>query len=280
MSIVKWLDQRKQWWRIFIIIFTVSVVVVGYIGYKTYEYAPPMCDFVDEDGQLVFAAEDIPQGQQVFLRYGLMEYGSFLGDGGMRGPDFTAEALNRVATWMNESYDEEWKSKFPDEDRRTAVVRTIVQEELKENRYDPDYYSSKGDTSEPKYQPGAVVLSKGQAEAFGKLEQYYTQMFAEGGDLVGDEVFQPTNYITDPEDVRQMTAFYFWGAWMCGAERPKPTGEEGFYGYSYTHNWPYDPLAGNTPKGQLVMWSIIGILVVIFSIASCFTSTEKSTRRK
>ena len=38
MNLFKWIDKRQQWWKIFVLIFTVSIVVVGYIGYKTYEY--------------------------------------------------------------------------------------------------------------------------------------------------------------------------------------------------------------------------------------------------
>lgn len=68
MSVLKWIDQRKHWWKVFVLIFAVSVCVVGYIGYKTYEYAPPMCDFVGEDGEFVFAAEDIPAGQKIRYR--------------------------------------------------------------------------------------------------------------------------------------------------------------------------------------------------------------------
>jgi nitric oxide reductase subunit B len=101
MNIVKAIDQRKNWWKIFVIIFAVSVSVVGYVGFKTYQYAPPITDFVAEDGKLVFTAPDITAGQQVFFSHGLMEYGSFLGDGGMRGPDFTAEALKFMANYIN-----------------------------------------------------------------------------------------------------------------------------------------------------------------------------------
>ncbi|MCH8922012.1 MAG: nitric-oxide reductase, partial [Planctomycetes bacterium] len=88
----------------FILIFTVSICVVGYIGYKTYEFAPPRADFKDEQGKTVFAKQAIIDGQKVFLRRGLMEYGSYLGDGAMRGPDFTGEALHLTARWMNEYY--------------------------------------------------------------------------------------------------------------------------------------------------------------------------------
>ncbi|MCC7475993.1 MAG: hypothetical protein IT425_11410, partial [Pirellulales bacterium] len=97
MNVLKWIDQRRHWWKVFFIIFAVSVSVVGYIGYKTYEFAPPICNFVEENDTIVVPAEDIIAGQQTFLRYGLMEYGSYLGDGGLRGPDFTGEALHFTA---------------------------------------------------------------------------------------------------------------------------------------------------------------------------------------
>jgi len=259
MNVLKWIDQRKHWWKVFFIIFAVSVAVVGYVGYKTYEYAPPIADFVDGAGSRVFSAEDIVGGQQVFFRYGLMEYGSYLGDGGMRGPDFTAEALNLTARWMNEYYGQEWKQQVPDEKVRATVVTSLVQKELKENRYEADYYSRRGETRETRYEPGAVKLSAAQAHAFAKLTQYYGQKFGEGGDLAGIERFQPANYISDPEKVRQLSAFFFWGGWLCATQRPGMA-------YSYTHNWPYDPLAGNLPHGGLVLWSVIGTLVVILTI--------------
>ena len=154
-----------------------------------------------------------------------MEYGSFLGDGGMRGPDFTGESLNLTARWMNETYDREWAERLPDAEERAIFVRALVQKELKRNRYDPA--------------TNAVAMSAAQAAAFEKLVRYYTQKFGAGGDLVGVETFQPANYITDPGEIRDLTVFFFWGGWLCAAERP------GFE-YSYTHNWPHDPLAGNT----------------------------------
>ncbi|MCI0539518.1 MAG: cbb3-type cytochrome c oxidase subunit I [Verrucomicrobiales bacterium] len=263
MSAMSRIDQRKNWWKIFVIIFAVSVSVVGYIGYKTYQYAPPIADFVDEAGQLVFAAEDITAGQQVFFRYGLMEYGSFLGDGGMRGPDFSGEALNFTARSMNEYYDKLWTDKFPDIATRQPVVASLVQKEIKANRYQSDYYTKRGQTKESRYQPGAVVISAAQAQAFGQLKDYYAQMFGEGGKLAGLEQFKPANYISDPGMIRQFAAFCYWGGWLCGTERPG-------YKYSYTHNWPYDPVAGNLPHGGLVLWSIIGTLVVILTIGVLF----------
>ena len=171
MNILSWIDQRRHWWKVFVLIFTVSVVVVGYIGVKTYQYAPPVCDFIDEQGKVVFSGADINAGQQIFLRYGLMEYGSFLGDGGMRGPDFTGEALNLTARWMNEFYDGQWKAKIPEDHTRAIVVKSLVQEELKQNRFSADYQPKEAG----RFDPGAVTMSPAQVASFQKLNQYYVQ---------------------------------------------------------------------------------------------------------
>ncbi|MFQ5505749.1 MAG: nitric-oxide reductase, partial [Planctomycetota bacterium] len=249
MNLIKWIDKRKHWWKVFVLIFAVSVTVVGYIGVKTYEYAPPIADFKDPKGRLVFNARSITDGQQVFFRYGLMDYGSFLGDGGLRGPDFTAEALNLTARWVGEHHDRAWRDRMADGGLRRSFVRALVQQELKENRYDRA--------------TNTVTLSAAQAEAFERLVRYYGEKFGKGGELAGAEAFEPANYISDEKEVRDLSAFFFWGGWLCAAKR------EGF-GYSYTHNWPYDPLAGNTPAGGIVLWSVIGVLSLILSLGVVF----------
>lgn len=263
MNALKLIDQRRHWWKIFVLIFAVSVAVVGYIGYKTYQYAPPVCDFVDEQNQKVFSADDIVAGQKVFFNYGLMEYGSFLGDGGMRGPDFTGEALRLTAERMITFYDKDWKEKVPDEKERRGVVQGIVQSELKKNRHDPDYYKTRSGGSAEHGEKGAVVMSAAQADAFRNLVQFYSQVYGEGGDIAKKEHFKPAGYIRSEEEKRQFAAFCYWGGWLSVAERPG-------YTYSYTHNWPYDPVAGNTPHGGLILWSVIGVLVVILSIGVIF----------
>lgn len=263
MKALKLIDQRKHWWKIFVLIFAVSVAVVGYIGYKTYQYAPPVCDFVDEKNEVVFRAEDIVAGQKVFFRYGLMEYGSFLGDGGMRGPDFSGEALKVTAERMMEFKEKDWKEKVADDAERKAVVQSVVQAELKKNRHDPNFYANHPGGSEEYRKAGAVVMTPAQADAFHHLVRYYSEVYGEGGALAKKEHFKPGKYIGSEEEKRQLAAFCYWGGWLCAAERPG-------YTYSYTHNWPYEPIAGNTPHGGLVLWSVIGVLVVILSIGVIF----------
>ena len=100
------------------------------------------------------------------------------------------------------------------------------------------------------------MLSDAQAFAAGELVKYYNQKFT---DPSSPGAFKPAGYITDADEIKSLTAFFFWGAWVCGVERP---GEH----YSYTHNWPYDPAAGNTPSSAIILWSIIGSLGLIFGL--------------
>ena len=253
MELLRVIDKRKNWWKVFVLIFTTSIAVVGYIGAESYAGAPPLASFQDEGGRLLFRGETITKGQQLFLRRGLMEYGSFLGDGGMRGPDYSAEALNLTARWMNEFYlnREQDLGELSERERalREHTIKARVQLELKENRYDAATHS--------------VTLNDAQVYAFGRLEEYYGQMFGQGGELVGLEAFQTPGYITDPDEIAALSSFFYWGGWLCVVQRPG-------HSYSYTHNWPYDPLAGNTPHGGLVLWSVIGVLVVILTIGLLF----------
>lgn len=257
MNLVKWLDKRQHWWKIFVIIFAVSISVVGYIGVQTYRYAPPVANFHDESGAELFSSQSIQRGQQVFLQRGLMEYGSFLGDGAMRGPDFSAEALHLTAVWMNEEMNSEWLDRVPDDNDRAGVVEGVVQRELKRNRYDAD--------------SNTVTVCAAQAVAFHKLVQYNTERFGEGGSLVGSEAFHPANYITDKETIADLSAFFYWGAWICSSERPG-------YEYSFTHNWPFDPLAGNTPTSGILFWSVIGGLALVLATGIVFYFYGKMDR--
>jgi hypothetical protein len=72
----------------------------------------------------------------------------------------------------------------------------------------------------------------------------------------GAEAFHPAGYITDAGELSELAAFFFWGGWVCGAQRPGAD-------YSYTHNWPYDELAGNRPTAPVMMWSVAAALGLI-----------------
>lgn len=209
-----------------LVVMTASVSGVMLIGIKTYQGAPPIPAFADESGRVLADAETVLRGQAVFQKYALMEYGTMFGDGAGRGPDYTADALHFAAVYAAEFY-----AAGGDPD----AARARVQREIKENRYRPA--------------TNTVTLTAGLAHAYQKLIDHYAARF-DGSDPEG---FKPAGYITDRGEIADLTAFFYWGAWVCGVERPG-------YAYSYTHNWPYDPLAGNLPTSGVMLWSVLGAL--------------------
>lgn len=73
------------------------------LAYRTYTDEPPIPSKVTgANGQLLFTGEEVSAGQEVFLKNGLMEYGSIFGHGAYLGPDFTADYLHRAALIAND----------------------------------------------------------------------------------------------------------------------------------------------------------------------------------
>ncbi len=235
-----YLLNPKNWWLPLLIIFIISTAGVTMIGVHTYTEAPPIPNYVSERDETVFSKKDVLDGQAVFQKYALMNYGSMFGDGANRGPDFTAEALHHLAQYMTQYYLAQLKP-AGDNDLLKKGIAEKVKAEIKANRY---------------AEGNKVMLSDAQVFAANKLVDYYKQKFT---DVSFPGAFKPADYLVDSGELKLLTAFFYWGAWVCGVERP---GEK----YSYTHNWPYDPAAGNTPSSAIILWSIIGSLGLIFGL--------------
>lgn len=223
--------NRRNWWLPLALVLAVGLGSMIYVGTRTYQDAPPIPDFVTESGETAVAAAAVTRGQLVFLKYGLMNHGSMFGDGAGRGPDFTADALHAMARAMRDHHASR-------EGIEPAAALALAQAEIRRNRHDPA--------------TNRVTVGEAQAYAFRELERRYAAMFR--GE--GAEAFHPAGYITDAGELSDLAAFFFWGGWVCGAQRP---GAE----YSYTHNWPYDELAGNRPTAPVMMWSVAAALGLI-----------------
>ncbi len=235
--------QTKNWWQPLLFILVISLAGVGMIGFQTYNDAPPMTGFQDNNGGNLITKKVIEKGQEVFHKYALMEYGSYFGDGAQRGPDYTAEALHQTVVFMTEYRIEEYKKENGGEISlmETEIIKENVKTEIKQNNYDEF--------------KNTVVLSDAQSYALKKLRQYYLDVFI---DKNTEDAFPPQGYISDREEVKNLSDFFFWGGWVCAAERPGSN-------FSYTHNWPYDPEAGNTPTSPVVLWSVIGLLAFVLA---------------
>ena len=244
----------SPWW----IRAMVIVMVLGFSGLilittLSYRNAPPIpARVVNAQGALVFSADDVSEGQAVFLRYSLMDNGSIWGHGAYLGPDFSAAALHRMGRVTAEAiaqqnYHQPVKTLNPGQ---AAAVQAETAVSLKANRYDTA--------------TGVLQFTAAQTTAFDKEIAYWTGYFhdpAKNGGLKAD-------LITDRTELRQFTAFVTWAAWASVAARPGET-------HSYTNNFPYDPSVGNLPIPGAVLWSALSLLVFLAGIATVLLAFGK-----
>ena len=93
------------WLQASIITFVVGFTILGILAYVIYRDQPPIPERVGGPaGEVLFTGDDIRKGQDVFQKYGLMQYGTLYGHGAYLGPDFTADYLHRQALLMLEVY--------------------------------------------------------------------------------------------------------------------------------------------------------------------------------
>ncbi len=232
----------SPWWKqavILVLIFGFTILIG--MAVAAYKDAPPIpARAVGPDGQTVFTIEDVKAGQQVFLKYGLMENGTIWGHGAYLGPDFSADYLHTLAVHAAEGsarslYGKEPEALTPPE---RGAVDAEVRAMLKQNRYD------KGSDT--------LTLTAAEAESFQGQQAKWAEYFSTPTTSAGLQA----KYITDPGEIRQLTAFFAWTAWASSAERP---GKK----FSYTNNFPYDPAAGNLPSSDAFLWSALSLVALL-----------------
>jgi nitric oxide reductase subunit B len=237
----------SAWWRagvIFTVIAGFSVLI--FISVRAYKYSPPIPKtVVNAAGQTVFTGEDILAGQQVFLKYALMENGTIWGHGAYLGPDFSAEYLHTLAQDVGEAlarerYQRGWEALGPVE---REAVKVEIRQLLKKNRFD-----SRTET---------LLFTKPEEDSYRRQITRWQNHFSQGSRSGG----LPPKYLNNRKELEQLTAFFAWTAWVAAANRPNKS-------YSYTNNFPYDPLAGNMPPGAAVLWSALSLITLLGGTAA------------
>lgn len=118
--------MAKGWIQAVALVSIFGFTVLGYMAARTYQAEPPIPDrVVSDSGRVLFTGEDVRSGQEVFLRNGVMQFGSVFGHGAYLGPDFTADYLHRAALEVEAAYGGEGT----DARRRTV-------EDFRSNTYD------------------------------------------------------------------------------------------------------------------------------------------------
>ena len=232
----------SPWWRHTIILVMIAgFSVLSYITYRTYTDAPPIPVRVeDASGRTLFTSAEILRGQEVFLRYGLMEHGTLWGHGAYLGPDYSADTLHQAVaverdTLAHSRYARAYAAL---ETGAAAEVADAVRRNLKENRYDPG--------------TGVLRFTDLDAAALAASRAHWAGYFSGSTAAAG----LPRSYIGDRRELDDLATYFTWAAWAAVANRP---GRD----YSYTNNWPYDPAAGNTPSSATYLWSALSLITLL-----------------
>ena len=244
------MSTERKLWRWLGSLLTVTFAVLLWQGTEVHRQAPPIPErVVDAQGAVVYTGEDIQLGRQAWQSIGGQQLGSIWGHGALVAPDWSADWLHREAVAMLEQLArQEHGVAFDALDAQTqAALKARVLPELRTNTWNAE--------------TGDITLSVLRAAAVREVAAHYVSVF--GNDPATAELRKAyamrENTMPDPANRQAMTAFFWWTSWAAAAERP---GKE----MSYTQNWPYEPLAGNSPTSSNFIWTMFSILFMIAGI--------------
>lgn len=238
--------ELSKWWR-----YGVLAIVLGgfsvltLVSSSAYKVGPPIPEkVVDTAGKTIFTGVDIKDGQEVFLKYALMENGSVWGHGAYMGPDFTAAYLHQFVLDVRQdlslkNFNQPAEQLNADQQ---SMLKGQVHDLLSENRFRAD---------------GTLEYTEGESKSFegqlGRWKAYFSDPNVNRG--LGTKIIQ------NPDELRQLTAFFAWTAWAASASLPGKN-------YSYTINFPYDPTFGNGPTADTILWSALSLIALLGGTAA------------
>ena len=87
---------NKRLWFALITVIVISFTVLGGVGYKVINNAPPIpAQVVTAEGEVIIDRGEIQEGQGVWQSIGGQEVGSIWGHGSYLAPDWSADWLHR-----------------------------------------------------------------------------------------------------------------------------------------------------------------------------------------
>jgi nitric oxide reductase subunit B len=236
----------KRLWLLFALVLVVSFAVLSWIGTRIYQEMPPIAEkVVTPDGNAVINEREIQAGQNIWQSLGGMELGSIWGHGSYVAPDWTADWLHREAVfildrWANVDFGADYEQLNPEQQAQLTGRLAAM---LRRNTYDA---ATKTITIDPL-----------RAEAFQSNVAHYSDLFTNGN----VDYAIPAGTVTDEGRLRRLSAFIFWTAWAAVTNRPNDN-------ITYTNNWPYEPLVGNRPTGEAVVWTGVSIIMLLAGISA------------
>lgn len=236
----------RKLWLAFTAVVVISFAVLGWVGFRIYQQVPPVpARVVTSGGAVVIPEGAIHAGQNVWQSMGGMEVGSIWGHGSYVAPDWTADWLHREAVfildeWSRAEFGGEYAALSPEQQ---GQLQRRLQVMIRRNTYDPA--------------TGVLEIDEVRARAFEANTEHFAGVFRDGR----EEYAIPPGALSDPGKLRQLAAFFFWTAWAASTNRPGET-------ITYTSNWPHEPLVGNVPTGEAVVWTGVSIILLLAGIAA------------
>lgn len=244
-------EYRKLWWTL-IAVLVVTFSILGFYGTEFYRKPPPIpTQVVSTSGAVLMTRDDILDGQTAWQSTGGMQIGSIWGHGAYQAPDWSADWLHReLTTWLDltarETEGKPFDALQPGEQ---AKLTYWLKQEYRRNSYDPD--------------TGILTVSDRRAQAMAKVADYYQRLYGNDPALTRqrDNYAMKENTLPNPERREDLSHFFFWTAWATATERPGTKA-------TYTNNWPPEPLIGNHPTPENIMWSLACVMILIAGVGS------------
>ncbi len=237
-----------------VLLFVLGIMfgVLLFGGYLINRGKPPVPAVAKtEDGRIIFTRAELKEGQSLYFSRGGQDMGTIWGHGSYLAPDWSADYLHREGLYLASRLggaSPEASASFGQKDFdaldavRSAELSALATREIKTNRYDAS--------------SGTLLLSAPEAEAFELMVAHYSGLFGKGNDRIGLE----PGIVRSAAEGRNLTAFFSWLAWAAGTKRLEGP-------LTYTSNWPYDPLVGNTPAPDSLIWSIVSVVLLILALS-------------
>jgi nitric oxide reductase subunit B len=240
---------RRLWLSLGLLLFF-GFSILLWMGGEIHRQAPPMPEAViTERGDIVYSRADIEQGRQVWQSIGGQQLGSIWGHGALVAPDWSADWLHReTVAWLDlraradtgKAYSE---LSVGEQARLQAELRPLI----RANTYDAA--------------TNRILIPNERAQAIAQVAAHYASLFSNdpATHKLREGYAMREDTVPDAQHRRAIGAFFFWTSWAAVTQRP---GEA----MSYTQNWPYEPLVGNSPTSAAFIWTVFSVLFMIAGI--------------
>jgi nitric oxide reductase subunit B len=245
------MKSTQRLWRWLGLVFVLSFGALGYLGWEIYLQAPPIpTAVVSTSGETLYTGEQIQHGQQAWLSSGGQQMGTVWGHGSYVAPDWSADWLHREALALQAILAGEQHVKGTADAAQQAGIAATMRAQMRGNTYNE--------------QTGTVTVTPERAQAIREVAAHYEALYGNDQSLakLREQYAMREDALADPQDRRDLTAFFFWTAWAAATDRPGQTD------LSYTSNWPHEPLVGNTMSSAAAIWSMVSIVLLLAGIAA------------